>query len=78
MSPNQCLILRNAAGVSELIPLDKVIHAEYTESKANVPHDYEERIVLRLSNGEPLIFTGPEASAVLRQLLFHFYASTQL
>jgi hypothetical protein len=46
MTANRCLILRNAAGVTELIPLDKVVHAEYTESKANVPHDYEDRIVL--------------------------------
>lgn len=78
MSSNHCLILRNAAGVTELIPLDKVIHAEYTESKANVPHDYEERIVLRLSNGEPLTYTGPEAKAVWKQLVFHFDAGTLL
>ncbi len=78
MAPNRCLILRNAAGVTELIPLDKVVHVEFTEGKPNAPQYYEERIVLRLSNGEPLTYTGPEAAAIWRQLVFHFDAGTLL
>ncbi len=78
MTQSRCLILRNAAGVTELIPLDKVIHAEYTESKANIPHEFEDRVVLRLADGEPLTYTGPEAAAVWRQLLLHFDAATLL
>lgn len=78
MSANRCLILRNAAGVTELIPLDKVLHVEFTESKPNAPQYYEERIVLRLTNGEPLTYTGPEAQAAWRQLVFHFDAGTLL
>ena len=78
MNTSRCLILRNAAGVVELVPLDKVVHAEYTESRANVPHDFEERVVLRLANGEPLTYTGAEATAVWKQLLFHFGAGAQL
>jgi hypothetical protein len=78
MAPNRCLILRNAAGVTELIPLDKVLHVEFTEGKPNAPQYYEERIVLRLANGEPLTYTGPEAAAVWKQLVFHFDAGTLL
>lgn len=78
MTASRCLILRNAAGVVELVPLDKVVHAEFTESRANVPHDFEERVVLRLANGEPLTYTGAEATAVWKQLLFHFDAGAQL
>ena len=78
MAPDRCLILRNAAGVTELIPIDKVVHVEYTEAKPNAPQFYEERVVLRLSNGEPLTYTGAEAEAVWRQLVFHFDAGTRL
>ncbi len=78
MIPNRCLILRNAAGVTELVPLDKVLHVEYTEAKPNMPQYYEERLVLRLVHGEPLTISGPEAAAVWRQLVFHFDAGTLL
>lgn len=78
MTTSRCLIIRNPAGVTELVPLDRVVHVEYTESKPNVPHAFEERIVLRLSDGEPLSYTGLEATAIWRQLLSHFNAGAVL